>query len=183
MLSRYLAATALVLLSACTPDPASPPAGRAGEEGQTPQGAPRVLAVSELAAGAYLAEVGGCHDCHTPGWAETGHAPDDQLLAGVPVGFAGPWGTSYPANLRNSVQAMSAEDWTAMMRTRQGLPPMPWAVLNQMSDEDLRALYTYIHSLGEGGNLVPAAAPPGTVPSTPFIWFNPMPPEAYPTLN
>jgi hypothetical protein len=44
---------------------------------------PHVVGKSQVEIGAYLAEVGGCHDCHTPGWAQApGNVPEDQVLAG-----------------------------------------------------------------------------------------------------
>ena len=51
--------------------------------------------------GRYLVWVGGCNDCHTPGFPEAaGNIPEEQWLTGNPVGFQGPWGTNYPKNLR-----------------------------------------------------------------------------------
>jgi mono/diheme cytochrome c family protein len=142
---------------------------------------PHVVGKSQVEIGAYLAEVGGCHDCHTPGWAQApGNVPEDQLLAGSPVGFSGPWGTSYPANLRVSVQASTAEEWADMMKDRNGLPPMPWSTVNHMSRADLMAIHAYINSLGEGGNDIPMAVTDGSGPHTPYIWFMPEPPENHP---
>lgn len=64
--------------------------------------------------GKYLARIGGCNDCHTPGFAESaGNTPTRQWLTGSPVGFQGPWGTTYPANLRLYVQGMSESQWLA----------------------------------------------------------------------
>lgn len=144
-------------------------------------GAPQVRAVSEIEAGAYIADIGGCHDCHTPGWAQNGGAaPEDVLLTGVPVGFSGPWGTSYASNLRLSVEAATREGWVVAMSNRDGRPPMPWWTLHRMNPEDLGALYTYIASLGPAGEPAPAPLPPGSVPETPFIWFQPVGPEAFP---
>jgi hypothetical protein len=40
------------------------------------------------------------------------------------VGFKGPWGVSYPTNLRLSVQRMSEEQWLTYARAPR-LPPMP----------------------------------------------------------
>ena len=143
--------------------------------------APHVVGKSEIEIGAYLAEVGGCHDCHTPGWAQTGgNVPDDQLLAGSDVGFSGGWGTSYPANLRMSVQGTTKDDWVSMMRARNGLPPMPWLTLNHMTETDLGALYTYIYSMGDGGNDVPMAVTDGAGPQTFYIWFEPVAPGTHP---
>ena len=142
---------------------------------------PHVVGKSEVEIGAYLVEVGGCHDCHTPGWAQVGsNVPADQLLGGSTVGFSGPWGTSYPANLRVSVQASTAGEWADMLRDRNGLPPMPWSTVNHMSREDLMAIHAYIESLGEGGNEIPIAVTDGSGPSTPYIWFMPEPPENHP---
>jgi len=106
--------------------------------------------------------------------------PAEQLLAGDAVGFSGPWGTSYPANLRLSAQAMSAEDWADMLKDRNGLPPMPWSTVNHMNRADLMALHAYIVSLGEGGNDVPMAVTDGSAPQTPYIWFVPEPPQNHP---
>jgi transketolase N-terminal domain/subunit len=51
--------------------------------------------------GRYLMIAGGCNDCHTPGYMQTeGQAPEEQWLTGSAVGFQGPWGTTYPCNLR-----------------------------------------------------------------------------------
>src|SRR5574337_1835142 len=60
-----------------------------------------------IARGRYLTEVAGCNDCHTPGYAQRGgQVPEAQRLMGSDVGFSGPWGVSYPANLRLSVEGM-----------------------------------------------------------------------------
>ena len=76
--------------------------------------------------GRYLTVAGGCNDCHTPGYPESaGKVPAAQLLIGSAVGFQGPWGTSYPVNLRLYVQNMTEAQWLA--RVRQPMrPPMPW---------------------------------------------------------
>lgn len=61
-----------------------------------------------------------------------------------------------------------------MARARSELlPPMPWFNLLVMSDEDLKAVYRYIVSLGDPGRAAPKYAPPGVVPQTPFILFVP----------
>ncbi len=75
--------------------------------------------------GRYLIVTGGCNDCHTPGYPESGgKTPQAEWLTGNAVGFQGPWGTTYPANLRLTVQKMSEAQWLA--RARQPMrPPMP----------------------------------------------------------
>ena len=76
--------------------------------------------------GRYIVNISGCNDCHTPGYPESGgKTPRNEWLTGNPVGFQGPWGTTYPANLRLLVQSMSEAQWIARARTPMR-PPMPW---------------------------------------------------------
>lgn len=127
----------------------------------------------ELERGRSLLITGGCNDCHTPGYMQTeGKVPESLWLTGSPVGFQGPWGTSYPANLRLYVQTLSEDAW--LERVRQPMrPPMPWFNLRETSDADLRAMYRYLRELGPAGEPMPAAAGPGVAVSTPYIDFTP----------
>jgi len=128
---------------------------------------------SPVARGRYLVVIGGCNDCHTPGYGEKGGAvPEKEWLTGAPVGFQGPWGTTYPSNLRLVVKSMSASQWIAHAR-KERLPPMPWFNLREMTDEDLTAVYAYIRSLGSPGVAVPAYVAPGGKVATPYIVFVP----------
>jgi mono/diheme cytochrome c family protein len=123
--------------------------------------------------GRYLVGVGGCNDCHTPGFPQSGgNIPEANWLTGDAVGFQGPWGTTYPANLRLVVASMSEDQWLkhAMQERR---PPMPWFNLAKMGDDDLRAVYRFIVSLGPKGNAAPPFAPPGQTVATPYIEFFP----------
>jgi mono/diheme cytochrome c family protein len=123
--------------------------------------------------GRYLVGVGACHDCHTPGFNEAlGKVPQSQWLVGNSVGFQGPWGTSYPVNLRLYVQNLSEAQWLA--RVRQPMrPPMPWFNLRDMKDDDLVAMYRFMRSLGPMGEPAPVAAAPGQRVTTPYIDFVP----------
>lgn len=126
------------------------------------------------ARGRYLVTLGGCNDCHTPGFETKGYGvPEAERLTGVPVGYTGPWGTSYASNLRLTAANMAEKDWVRMLKTRQGLPPMPWSGVNQLTEEDAKAIYVYIKSLGEKGAAMPAALPPGETPKTPYFDFVP----------
>jgi cytochrome c553 len=138
---------------------------------------PSVHAANEVAAGEYLTTVAGCNDCHTMGWMERGAAvPVQDRLTGMPIGWRGPWGTSYPANLRLTAANMTANQWVTMTRARNGNPPMPWMNLHAMSDQDLRAIYAYLRSLGAKGEPVPTFVPPGEEPNTPFLLLVPQGP-------
>jgi len=132
--------------------------------------ATRVSAASTVEAGRYLTTVGGCNDCHTAGWNETGGGvPDARRLTGTDVGWQGPWGTTYPSNLRLTAASMTEDEWVAMLRTRKDRPPMPWMNLNAMHEQDARAIYAYLKSLGPAGKAMPPALPPRVAPKTAFI--------------
>lgn len=126
--------------------------------------------------GRYVAMMGGCHDCHTGGYADAaGQVPAERWLTGTEVGFKGPWGVSYPTNLRLSVQRMSEEQWLTYARAPR-LPPMPWFNLRDMADEDLRALYRFLRDIGPSGKPAPMPVGPDATVTTPFINFVPQEP-------
>lgn len=144
-----------------------------------PGGAGYAPADDPVARGRYLAVVGGCNDCHTPGYMEaSGDVPEAQWFTGSAVGFQGPWGTTYAPNLRLTADGMTETAWLARARTTM-LPPMPWFNLRQMSDADLRALYAYLQRLGPAGQPAPAHRAPGESVATPYIEFVPKQPLAH----
>jgi len=53
---------------------------------------------------------------------------------------------------------------------------MPWFNLNRWTDQDLRALYQYIKTLGPVGKSAPAFVPPDKQPPPPLIKW-PAPPK------
>lgn len=136
-----------------------------------------------IARGRYITRTSGCNDCHTPMYPQSdGKVPESEWLTGVPVGFKGAWGTTYPSNLRLIVQAMSEDAWLTYARQPRR-PPMPWFNVRDMSDDDVRAVYRFIRSLGAKGSPAPAYAPPGASVPTPWILFEPQnlpPPPAKP---
>jgi mono/diheme cytochrome c family protein len=122
--------------------------------------------------GRYLTLISGCHDCHTPGYALNSGKVDEAIwLTGDPLGWEGPWGTTYPPNLRLTFQTLTEEQWLQMARTREMRPPMPWFNLRAMSDADLRAMYQFVRSLGPAGSPAPAYLPPGTAAPLPKATF------------
>lgn len=132
----------------------------------------------DIARGRYFVVAGSCNDCHTAGWPESaGTVPESEWLTGVPIGFQGPWGTSYPTNLRLVAQTLSEDQWVARSRAPL-LPPMPWFSLRDMREDDVRAIYRYIRSLGPAGEPAPTFVPPGGVVSTPVYDFVPRMVEA-----
>jgi mono/diheme cytochrome c family protein len=128
---------------------------------------------AQIERGRYLVVIGNCNDCHTPGYPESnGTTPQSEWLTGNPVGFSGPWGTTYPRNLRLFVQDLTESEWLATVHQPKR-PPMPWFTLAQMKDEDLRAVYYFIRSLGAKGVPAPAFVEPGQAVRTPYIDFFP----------
>ena len=128
---------------------------------------------SSVDRGRYLVTIGGCNDCHTAGYLQSnGTVPEREWLTGAAIGYQGPWGTTYPANLRLVVARLSESQWLAHAR-QERLPPMPWFNLARMTDADLAAIYAYIRSLGAPGNPAPAYVAPGGKVSTPYFVFVP----------
>jgi len=122
--------------------------------------------------GRYLAQLAGCNDCHTPGYLiNNGEIPESRWLIGDSFGWRGPWGTTYASNLRLFLKDMSEDAWVETARTLKRRPPMPWYTVNQMHEDDLRALYRFVRSLGEPGNPAPAYVPPDQDPTTPYALF------------
>ena len=147
------------------------------EDGWTqpsPDGRPTIVAEDVNSVGRYMAVVALCNDCHTAGWLPAGDVPEALWMAGNPVGYEGPWGMTFPSNLRLRAQEWTEDQWVETLRTRRALDPMPWIAVNQMSEKDSRAFYRYLRNLGPIGAHMPAAIPPGAPRSQPYttlrIW-------------
>lgn len=123
--------------------------------------------------GRYLIQTSGCNDCHTAGYMQKGgHVPEAEWLTGDAMGWQGPWGTTYPPNLRLLFRQMDEKTWLARARLPMR-PPMPSPSLRAMSDDDLRAIYRYVKSLGAKGQPAPAYVPPGGKVATPYFDLTP----------
>ena len=85
--------------------------------------------------------------------------------------WAGPWGVSYAYNLTPDMKT-GIGGWTEelfiqtlrkgkfMGASRDILPPMPWEMVAQMSDDDLKAVFAYLKSLPPIENAIPPPMPP-----------------------
>jgi hypothetical protein len=90
------------------------------------------------------------------------------------TGWAGPWGISYTANLTPDEET-GLGNWTPELfikaiRTgkhmgvgRPILPPMPWFNFMKLTDQDLKAIFAYLHSLPAIHNKVPDPVPPNMI--------------------
>ncbi|HVK32332.1 MAG TPA: diheme cytochrome c-553 [Burkholderiaceae bacterium] len=101
-------------------------------------------------------------------------SPWVMIAAGTNTAWAGPWGVSFTANLTPDKET-GLGDWTAddfkktirtgrhLGRGREILPPMPIPVYNNMTDEDLEAIFAYLRTIAPIKNRVPEPwAPAGT---------------------
>jgi hypothetical protein len=82
--------------------------------------------------------------------------------------WAGPWGISFTTNLTPD-RGTGIGTWTEQMfiaTIRNGkhagngralLPPMPWRMYGQLSDNDLKSIFMYLRSIPAVPNRVPAA--------------------------
>lgn len=91
--------------------------------------------------------------------------------------WSGPWGITYPLNLtpdeNTGIGSWSEETFVKAIRTgrhmgvsRPILPPMPWEVYRNLTDEDLKAIYAYLRSIPPIKNRIPEPVPP---PETPAV--------------
>lgn len=90
------------------------------------------------------------------------------LFAGDLTTAVGPWGVSFAANLtpdetgignwteHNFLTAIRHGKLKGQENNRNLLPPMPWFVYKNMTDEDLKSIFAYLKSLTPVKNVVPA---------------------------
>lgn len=86
--------------------------------------------------------------------------------------MAGPWGVSFAANLTSDetgignwteaqfFKAIREGKYKGMDNTRPLLPPMPWTMYRNATDEDLRSIFAYLKSTTPIENRVPAPISP-----------------------
>jgi mono/diheme cytochrome c family protein len=88
---------------------------------------------------------------------------------------SGPWGISYSKNLTPDSTGLGSWDETAFkvaLRTgmhngseRPIMPPMPWQMINKMTDDDLHAVWSYLRSIPPVKNTPPEYQPPTGAPT------------------
>lgn len=100
-----------------------------------------------------------------------GEGPWTWAATATNTAFAGPWGVSFTANLtpdpETGLGRWTAETFIAAIRTgrhegqgRPILPPMPYPMFREATDEDLRAIFAYLQSIPPIRNRVPQPIDP-----------------------
>jgi Cytochrome c len=84
---------------------------------------------------------------------------------------AGPWGQSYAANISSDatgignwkeeqfIKALREGKYKGLDNTRPLLPPMPWFVYKNFSDDDLKSIFAFLKTTKPVHNVVPAPKP------------------------
>ncbi len=144
---------------------------------------------ARVAHGRYLVQITGCAACHTDG-ALIGEPSTVLQLAGSHLGIAytSPFqgsfpGVAYPSNLTPDPKT-GLGNWTdAQIATaiRKGsisddaanhLVVMSWPLYQQMTDDDVEAIVSYLRSIPAIEHGVPSRVAPGVRASTPYVYFN-----------
>jgi len=141
---------------------------------------------SRIERGKYLVTMGGCNDCHTPGYF-FGKPDLARFLGGSEVGFEIPGlGVFHGPNLTpdrdTGIGTWSTEEIvTAITKGkrpdgRELAPIMPWRAYANLADEDSHAIAAFLKSLPLVKNKVPGPFGPNEKPTS-FV-MKIVPPEA-----
>jgi len=115
--------------------------------------------------GAFLVDLSGCTDCHTP-------QQQGQPIAGLEFSggqvVEGPWGSVASANLTPDPSGIPYYDEALFVQTiRTGYVKarplnqfMPWHIYRNMTDDDLKAMFAYLKTLKPVKHVVDNAMPP-----------------------
>jgi mono/diheme cytochrome c family protein len=147
--------------------------------------------------GRYLVRVTGCHDCHSPkvqgmtpdldralsgrpGTTALPTATKEEVHASLDLtAWTGPWGYSVASNLTPDPDTGIGKRYTeatfiGTMRTAKKpngtpiMPPMPSEVYQNMTDDDLKAIFAYLRTIKPIRNAVYAGlTPPGDATQKP----------------
>jgi hypothetical protein len=121
---------------------------------------------NQLQWGAYLVNLGGCIDCHSPVDNHHQRLPGLEFSGGQP--FSGDWGSAVSVNITPDASGISYYDEalfiqairTGYVRARKLSSVMPFVAYGQLSDSDLKAMFTYLHTLSPIKHRVENSLPP-----------------------
>ena len=91
------------------------------------------------------------------------------------TGAAGPWGISFAGNLtpdetgiggwteQQFGKAIREGKWKGIDGSRPLLPPMPWINYTNLTDHEVKSIFSYLKSIKPVRNLVPMPVPPDSL--------------------
>ena len=141
---------------------------------------------TQIKRGKYLLTLGGCNDCHTPGYF-FGKPDMARFLGGSEVGFEIPGlGVFHGPNLtpdpETGLGTWSTEQIAAAITTgkrpdgRELAPIMPWHAFASLTAQDVRAIAVFLKTLPPVKNKVPGPFGPSETPTS-FV-MKIVPPQA-----
>jgi mono/diheme cytochrome c family protein len=139
----------------------------------------------QLTRGKYLVTLGGCNDCHTPGYF-LGKPDMSRFLGGSDLGFEIPGvdvfiGPNITPDKETGIGSWTREQIVTAMQAgeRPGgrilAPVMPWRAFAQLTSDDAMAIAAFLQSLDPVDNKVPGPFKPGEKVTT--FMFRIVPPD------
>jgi mono/diheme cytochrome c family protein len=139
---------------------------------------------SQITRGKYLVTLGGCNDCHTPGYF-LGNPDTSRFLGGSDVGFEIPGqgvfvGSNITPDKKTGIGSWTREQIVKAMQVGERpdgrilAPIMPWHAFATLTADDAMAIAAFLQSLNPVSNQTPGPFKPGEKVST-FV-FRMMPP-------
>ena len=139
---------------------------------------------TQTSRGEYLVTIGGCNDCHTPGYF-FGKPDTTRFLGGSDVGFEIPGqgvfvGRNITPDKETGIGSWTREQIVTALQTglrpdgRVLAPIMPWHALAHLTEDDVASIAVFLQSLKPVSNQVPGPFKPGEKVST--FMFRILPP-------
>jgi mono/diheme cytochrome c family protein len=139
---------------------------------------------AQIKRGEYLVTIGGCNDCHTPGYF-FGKPDMSRFLGGSDVGFEIPGqgvfvGRNITPDKETGIGSWSPEQIVTAMQTGERpdgrilAPIMPWHAFAHLTADDAMAIAAFLQSVKPIDNKVPEPFKPGERVSS--FMFRIMPP-------
>jgi mono/diheme cytochrome c family protein len=153
--------------------------GHAEEQAQSMPSAGEPAPADQIERGRYLVNLGGCNDCHTPGYF-LGKPDPSRRLAGSDVGIEIPdtgifVGSNLTPDRDTGLGNWTREDIITAVQTgvrpdgRMLAPIMPWRAFAELTRSDVGAIADYLISLPPISQKVPGPFGPDERPNFPVM--------------